>query len=336
MVDLYVGLDFALIAAGFLILNEGAKFLTDNAAVVAGRLGASRFAVGALLVSTLAALPEVLVSAFALSEGSPEIALGNALASNVVTIAFVIGFSAIVVPIRTNRETVMRDGVFLATITIVASALLLDGHLSSLDGLALVALFVPYTVNLVIAQRRGKPEDLAVAMDEIKLELSLTGAIFGRKVVVRAGVRWLVFGIVWAVIGAQFIVFSAIQLSQRLAISPWLIGITAVALGSSLPDIVAAYHATRRGFSDLALGEGIGACVVTSLLTLGTMGLLLPSTYAVPPIVPAIGVMVAASLLLLVFLLGGWRLSRTAGATLFASYFVMVALDVLAFAAGAQ
>lgn len=335
MVDVYAAIDLALIAAGFLVLNEGAKFLTDNAAVVAGRLGASRFAVGALLVSTLAALPEVLVSALALSQGSPEIALSNALASNVVTIAFVIGFSAVVVPIRTNRETVMRDAVFLATVTIVASALLLDGNLSSFDGLALVALFVPYSVNLIIAQRRGQPEDLARAMDEIKLELSLMGALFGRKVEIRAGVRWLIFGVVWAVVGAQFIAFSAIQLSIRLAISPWIVGITAVAVGTSLPDIVAAYHATRRGFSDLALGEGIGACVVTSLLTLGTMGLLLPSRFAVPPIVPAIGVMVAASLLLLVFLLGGWKLSRPAGATLVASYFVMVALSVVAFAIGA-
>ena len=336
MPDLFVAADLVLMGTGFLVLNQGAKFLTDNAVVVAGRLGASRFAVGALLVSTLAALPEVLVSAFALKEGSPEIALSNALASNVVTIAFVIGLSAIIMPIRTNRETVMRDAVFLATVTIVASAILLDGNLSSLDGLALVALFVPYTVNLVIAQRRGRPEDLAKAMDDIKLELALTGALFGRRIEIRAGVRWLLFGIVWAVIGAQFIVFSAIQLSARLGISPWLVGLTAVAMGTSLPDIVAAYHATRRGYSDLALGEGIGASVVTSLLTLGTMGLLLPSTFPVPQMVPVIAVMVVASLMLLAFLLGGWKLSRPAGLTLLALYFVMVALSLVAFANGAQ
>lgn len=336
MPDLFVAADLVLMGTGFLVLNQGAKFLTDNAVVVAGRLGASRFAVGALLVSTLAALPEVLVSAFALKEGSPEIALSNALASNVVTIAFVIGLSAIIMPIRTNREIVMRDAVFLATVTIVASALLLDGNLSSLDGLALVALFVPYTVNLVIAQRRGRPEDLAKAMDDIKLELALTGALFGRRIEIRAGVRWLLFGIVWAVIGAQFIVFSAIQLSARLGISPWLVGLTAVAMGTSLPDIVAAYHATRRGYSDLALGEGIGASVVTSLLTLGTMGLLLPSTFPVPQMVPVIAVMVVASLMLLAFLLGGWKLSRPAGLTLLALYFVMVALSLVAFANGAQ
>ena len=335
MVDQFVVFDIVLIGAGFLFLNQGAKFLTDNAAVVAGRLGASRFVIGALLVSTLAALPEVLVSTFALKEGSPEIALGNALASNVVTIAFVIGLSAIVLPLRTNRETVMRDAVFLATVTIVAAALLLDGNLSAFDGLALVALFVPYTVNLVIAQRRSRPEDLELAMDDIKLELSLTGALFGRKIEIRAGLKWLLFGIVWAVVGAQFVAFGAVQLSRHLGINPWMIGLTAVALGTSLPDIVAAYHATRRGYSDLALGLGIGACVVTSLLTLGIMGLVLPSTYSVPPIIPAVIVMVVASLMLLAFLLGGWKVSRPAGLTLFASYFVMVALTAMVFANGA-
>ncbi len=330
MADLFLAFDIALIVAGFLVLNQGAKFLTDNAAVVASRLGTSRFVVGALLVSTLAALPEVLVSVFALKEGSPEIALSNALGSNVVTIAFVIGLSAVVVPIRTNRETVMRDAVFLATVTIVAAALLLDGNLSSYDGLALIALFVPYTVNLLIAQRRGTAEDLARAMDEFELELEYTGALFSRKIKIRKGLPWLLFGVAWAVIGAQFIAFGAIRLTAELGLSPWFVGLTVVAIGTSLPDIVAAYHATRRGYTDLALGVGIGASVVTSLLTLGTMGLIRPTTYAVPPMLPAIGVMIAVSLMLLGFLLAGWKISRTAGAALMASYVVMVALEAIA------
>jgi len=330
MADLYVALDIAFIAIGFVVLNQGAKFLSDNAAVVASRLGTSRFVIGALLVSTLAALPEVLVSAFALREGSPEIAISNALASNVVTIAFVIGLTAVLVPIRTNRETVLRDAVFLATVTIVASALLLDGTLSFFDGLALIALFVPYAVNLAIAQRRSTPEDLARAMDEFELELEYTGALFSRTIKVRKGLPWLLFGVVWAVAGAQFIALGAIRVTTQLGISPWFVGLTVVAIGSSLPDIAAAYHATRRGYTDLALGVGIGACVVTSLLTLGTMGILLPTTYAIPPMVPAIAVMVGASVLLLAFLLGGWKLSRRAGVALMGSYVVMVVASAVA------
>ncbi len=333
-VDGWTAASVGFVAIGFVVLNQGAKFLADNAVGVAGRLKRSRFVVGALLVSTLAALPEVLVSTFALETGNTEIALGNALASNVVTIAFVIGLSAVIRPIRSDRETVLRDALFLATVTLVAAALLLDGNLSSLDGLALIALFVPYVVNLMIAQRKVEPKELDARVDEMRVELLMAGWIFGRKVEVRAGLQWLAFGVAWAVMGAQFLVLGAVGVSTSLGISGWLVGITVVAIGTSLPDIAAAYHATRRGYSDLALGEGVGACVVTALLTLGLIGLLRPVSYSVALIVPVIAVLVAASYLLLAFMLGGWRLSRRAGFALIASYVVMVALSALVFADG--
>ena len=319
-----------LVALGFVVLNQGAKFLTDNAVGIATRLGRSRFVVGALLVSTLAALPEVLVSVIALEEGSPGIALGNALASNVVTLAFVIGLSAVTIPIASTREVVLRDAVFLTTVTVVSAALLLDGSLSAWDGLALVALFVPYTVNLLIAQRRVQPEELDAAVQDMRIELEMTGWLFGRKVEVRAGLPWLVYGVIWAVMGAQFIVVGAVQLAASTGISEWILGITVVALGTSLPDIAAAYHAT------LALGEGLGACVVTALLTLGVMGILRPTTYPATQIVPAVAVLLGSSFLLLAFMLGGWKVSRRAGLVLIGAYFVMVALNVLWFTSGTQ
>lgn len=332
----YTVVSVSLIAVGFVVLNQGAKFLTDNAVGIATRLGRSRFVVGALLVSTLAAIPEVLVSGLALEEGSPGIALGNALASNVVTLAFVIGLSAVIVPIRSTREIVLRDAVFLATVTVVASALLLDGNLSALDGLALVALFVPYTVNLLIAQKRVQPSEIDAELTEMKIELEMTGWIFGRKVEIRAGLPWLIFGISWAVMGAQFIVMGAIQLAQTSGVSEWVLGVTVVALGTSLPDIVAAYHATRRGYSDLALGEGLGACVVTALLTLGLMGMIRPTTYSTTLMTPALGVLIAGSFLLLGSMLGGWKVSRRAGLVLIGLYVAMVALNLALFTNGAQ
>jgi len=329
-------LSVGLIAAGLVLLNQGAKFLTDNAVSLATRLGRSRFVIGALLVSTLAAVPEVLVSVIALEEGSSQIALGNALASNAVTLAFVIGLSALMVPIRSTREIVLRDAVFLATVTVVVAALLLDGNLSAYDGLALVALFVPYSVNLMIAQKRSQPAELDAAVKDMRIELEMTGWLFGRKVEIRAGLRWLVFGVIWAVMGAQFIVFGAIDLAASSGVSEWVLGITVVALGTSLPDIAAAYHATRKGYSDLALGEGLGACVVTSLLTLGIIGILRGAVYPPGLLVPALAVVTGTSFLLLVFMLGGWNLSRRAGAVLIAGYFVMVALNVLFFTNGGQ
>ncbi len=322
------------IAVGFVLLNQGAKFITDNATRISGKIGRSRFVVGALLVSTLSALPELLVSGLAAEEGSPDIALGNALASTVVTIAFVIGASALVRPIKTSREIVLRDAVFLAIVTLVAATLLLDGNLTQYEGVALIALFVPYVLNLAISQRTGPAEEIEKRVEDMKIGLTFTGWIFGRKVEVRAGLSWLVFGVLWSVMGAQFLVRGAIGLSQDAGLNPWFVGITLVALATSLPDIAAAYHATRRGYTDLVLGEGIGASVVTTLLTLGMIGILRPSTHSVGLLLPVVGAMVFTAFLLLALMLGEWRITSRAGAVLTASYFAMVAFNVLWFRGG--
>ncbi|HXK36547.1 MAG TPA: hypothetical protein VJ553_03105, partial [Candidatus Paceibacterota bacterium] len=158
-----------LAAIGFVLLNQGAKFITDNAVAVSANFGISRFVIGMLVVSTLAAMPEVLVSLIALNEGATQIALGNGLASSIVTIAFVIGLTAVIVPLRVTREIIMRDAVFLMTVTIVSSVLLLDGNLGFYEGVALMILFVPYTMNLLLAERTAKPEELEETMEEAKI-----------------------------------------------------------------------------------------------------------------------------------------------------------------------
>ena len=322
---------FVAIAIGFITLNQGAKFITDCATQVAGKVGRSRFVVGALLVSTLSALPELLVSGIAAEEGSPDLALGNALASTVVTIAFVIGVSALVRPIKTSREIVLRDAVFLATVTLIAATLLLDGNLTQYEGVALIALFVPYTLNLAISQRTGPEEEIKERVADMKIGLEFTGWIFGRKVEIRAGPGWLILGVLWSVMGAQFLVRGAIGVSEVVGLSPWFMGITVVALGTSLPDIAAGYHATRRGYTDLVLGEGIGASVVTTLLTLGVIGILRPSAHSVALLLPVVGAMVLTSFLLLALMLGEWKITSRSGAVLTSSYFAMVAFNVFWF-----
>jgi cation:H+ antiporter len=329
MLALSVLLWLGAIAIGFVVLNQGAKFLTDNAARLAGRIGTSRFVVGALLVSTLSATPEFVVSAVAVKEGSPDIALGNALASTVVTIAFVIGMSALLRPIKASREIVLRDAVFLATVSLVAAILLLDGDFTAYKGVALIALFVPYTLNLIISQKTTPSQELANRIENMRIEMEFTGWVFGRKVEVRAGLPWLVFGILWSILGAEFLVQGAIGLSTAAGLSPWILGITLVALATSLPDIAAAYHATRKGYTDLVLGEGIGAAVVTTLLTLGMIGIANPGPHSVSLLMPVLAAMVLSSFLLLALMLGEWRITSRSGAVLMASYFAMVALNVL-------
>jgi len=313
-----------LVAIGFITLNQGAKFITDNAVAVSRNLGISRFVVGMLIVSTLAAMPEVLVSLLALKEGAQEIAIGNGLASNVVTVAFVIGMTAIIVPLKVTRDMIMRDAVFLMTVTIVASVLLLDGSLTSFEGIALMILFIPYTMNLLLVERVADKKDLEDSLEDATIQLELMGHLFGRKIEVRAGVQWLFFGIMWTVLGAEIVVRSILKITGDFNLNPLLIGITLVALGTTLPDIAASYHAAKRGFGDLALGEGIGANIVTVLLTFGLMGILKPFDFSSEMVAPLIMVMNLATFLVLVFMVRNMRISQVGGIVLVSTYLGMV------------
>jgi len=329
MADAYSFAYVALAVIGFLVLNQGAKFITDNAVAVSRNFGISRFVVGMLIVSTLAAMPEVLVSIFALTEGAEQIALGNALASNVVTIAFVIGLTAIIVPLKVTREMIMRDAVFLMTVTIVASVLLLDGQLTFFEGIVLMILFVPYTMNLLLVERTSNKKEIEETMEDVKIQLELMGNIFGKKIEIRAGPQWLLFGILWTVMGAEFVVRSIMKMTNDFSLDPWLVGITIAALGTTLPDIAASYHAAKRGFGDLALGEGIGANIVTVLLTLGLMGIIRPMGFDTSSILPIIIVLNLSTFLVLVFMTKGMRISQLGGIVLMSTYLAMVLSTIM-------
>jgi len=332
MADALSLVSIPLVAVGFVVLNQGAKFITDNVVAVSRRFGISRFVLGMLVVSTLAAMPEVLVSVFALEEGARGIALGNGLAANVVTIAFVIGLTAVIVPLKVTREIVMRDAVFLMTATIVASVLLLDGDLTYFDGIVLMILFIPYTMNLLLIKRIADPKELELTLEDATIQLEYMGQIFGRKMEIRAGVQWLIFGVLWTVMGAELAVRSILRITGDFGLDEWLIGISVVAIGTSLPDIAASYHAARRGLGDLALGEGIGASIVTVLLTLGMMGILYPFEFTdiqMTEIIPIIAVLNLSTFLVLAFMLRGMRIGQVGGIALMSTYFAMILTVVL-------
>jgi cation:H+ antiporter len=318
-----------LVAVGFVVLNQGAKFITDNAVAVSKNLGISKFVVGMLVVSTLAAMPEVLISVIALEEGSTQIALSNGLASHVVTISFVIGMTAMIVPLKVTREVIMRDAVFLMTVTIVASVLLLDGNLTFLEGIALMVLFIPYTMNLLMIERNADPKELAETMEDATIQLEFMGHLVGRKIEIRAGIRWLVFGILWTVMGAELVVRSIMGMTDSFSLNPWLVGVTVVAIGSTLPDIAASYHAAKRGFGDLALGEGIGANIVTLLLTFGLMGIIRPFSFSYANVMPLIAVVNLTTFLVLAFMIKNMKISQVGGIVLVSVYLGMVLAVVL-------
>lgn len=329
MLDIiYILLLITLIISGLLILNEGSNLISDNATIVARRAGSSRFAISILLVSTLASMPETLVSLFALQENSVDIAVANALVSIIVNISFIIGLSALIMPLRTTKVMITRDAVFLLTMTIIASALLLDGMLSRLDGFVLLMLYIPYSINLWITEKMLGKEEIYTSLKDVFTELVLFGRIFNRGFKIRSGLTWLLAGIFLAVIGAQFLTRGSIGISRSMGISEWLIGATIVAVGTSLPDIAAAYHATKKGMSDLALGAGIGANITSILLTLGLMGLIYPLTFNIDKVLPTIIAVNVLTFTLFIFLAIGKTLTRREGVILFSFYIAIAILNM--------
>lgn len=315
------------IIVGFLLLNEGAKLITDNAVVVARKSGYSRFVVGVLVVSVLTALPEVLVSLFALEKDSPSLALANAFGSHTVNVSFVIGISAMIIPIAVKREMVTRDAIFLLIITLVATALILDGDLTFWEGGILILLFIPYAINLLSAKTTIPPKEIRESLKDVRIELTLIGKLSGKKVKIKAGKLWLVLGIVIAVGSAYLVTESALNVSELFGVNEWFIGISIVAIGTTLPDIMAGYHAARRGHGDLALAIGIGASIFTILLILGLMGIFYPAVFGsagVSLMMPMIIGMNVIMLSLLFFMIRGWTVTKSEGVVLFLMYIAIL------------
>lgn len=315
------------IIVGFLLLNEGAKLVTDNAVAVARKSGYSRFVIGVLVVSVLTALPEVLVSLFAMEKGSPSLALANAFGSHTVNVSFVIGLSAMILPIAVKREMVTRDAIFLLIITLVASALLLDGDLTFLEGGILILLFVPYAINLLSAKTTISPKEMKESLKDVRIELMLIGRLSGRKVKIKAGKLWLLLGIMIAIGSANLVTECALQISRIFGVNEWFIGITIVAIGTTMPDIMAGYHAARKGYGDLALAIGIGASIFTMLLSLGLMGIFYPTFFGSAELTLMIPMIVGTNIVmcsLLIFMIRGWKLTRGEGFILFLMYIAVL------------
>lgn len=327
MVSEYVWL--ILILPAFFILNEGAKLVTDNAAAIARRTGRSKFVIGVLLVSTLGALPEVLVAILSLLRGHPELAIGSALGSHVLNASFMIGLPAVFVPIAVRRDIFSRDIVFLGVITLVVSALLADGDLTFFEGVVLMLLFIPYATNLLTTGRTQTPETREILAEETEIELELMGTLFKRRVAIRAGLPWLFLGLGLLFLGAEIVTRGAESLLILFGADEFLVGITVLSIGTSLPDIAAAIQAVRRGHPDLALAIGIGASIFTMLLTLGIMGIAFPQSFAASNLTVTIAVMSVQILILLIFAATGRVIGRVEGMLIFLCYPLYVTIEFL-------
>lgn len=307
----------SLFLLGLVVLVVGAEALIRGAVRVARALGVSPFVIGFTLIGFGTSAPELVVSLSAALNNSPEIALGNVVGSNVANVGLVLGIAALVSPLTARMRFLRVEVPLVIVATLLLWFLCRDNMLGRGDGIALLVGFAALCVYM-FRQARAEPP-------EVKEEVGLQAAVHMR---VWVAAVLIVVGLAGLVGGAQLMVVSAVEIARDLGVREWLIGVTIVAVGTSLPEIAASVAAAYRGESDIVLGNVAGSNLFNILLILGTTVTVTPmrltdraSMYEVPA-------MAVFSLLLLVTIANGMRIYRWEGAVLLAAYAGFVAWQV--------
>ncbi|WP_254543029.1 calcium/sodium antiporter [Halomarina pelagica] len=302
--------DLVLLAAGVGALWLGAQLFVDNAALLARRAGLSDLVIGLTVVSVGTSAPELAVSLEAALLGSPDIAVGNVVGSNLFNVGFVLGLVALLGGVTASRALVRRDGVVLIASAVLLLAVLLDLRVSRVEGALLLGGLVAYVAYLV---RSDDPPVEAVST--------------GDAPPLRTAVAMLA-GLALVVGGATVLVSAASDLARLAGISEWLIGVTIVAVGTSSPEIAASVAAARRGFGGIAAGNLVGSNVFNALGILGVVAVVRPVAVSAAAL-PDATWLVGLSVLVVLLFASGRRLSRPEGVLLLASTLVRWVLDAL-------
>lgn len=304
---------FLELSAGLVLLLLGGSLLVRGAVSVAYRAGLSSLAIGLTIVAFGTSMPELMTSIDAALSGSPGIAVGNVVGSNIANILLVLSFSALLYPVRIASGPFRRDSLLLLGSAVICVGVLLIGELGRLAGFFLVLLLVGYVSFLLFQETRGGVRMTAEQRAADREARRTADNLW-------VGLLALVGGIALMIFGARFIVRSSIELAAFAGVSETVVGLTIVALGTSLPELVTSFVAAIRRETDIAFGNVIGSNIFNVLGILGATVLVQPLT--VPPEISGLDgwIMLAATVVLVVFAWTGWRLVRWEGAILLAAY----------------
>ena len=304
------------VLAGLLLLAIGGEVLVRGSVALAGRLGLSPAVIGLTVVAAGTSLPELIVSVIASLEGSPDIAVGNVVGSNIFNLGFIAGFVALVAPIAVRGNVVKLE----YPVMLLASAFFLllakDGVFSRLEaGGFLLSLVVFTGWSIRIAQVEARPAEKAVLEDQAEER-----ALHPRRRQLLVSIASVAVGLALLAFGGKVLVDGAVTLAGLAGLSERVIGLTIVAAGTSAPEVAASLVAARRGHTELALGNLIGSNIFNLLGILGVAGLILPLAIS-PEIFRSDGWwMLGVTLLLFPLMKVGMQLSRRDGLVLLGIY----------------
>lgn len=311
------------VVAGLALLIWGADRFVHGAAATARNLGIAPLLIGLTVVAFATSAPEILVSIVAALRGEPDLAIGNALGSNIANIGLVLGTIAMIRPIELTSATLRREMPALLAVSLLAVSLCLDSYLSRIDGFVLLAGLVIVMVWLTRLGLKSTESDPMRAdyEAEIPSEVSMFAAL-----------AWLVVGLAVLLVGADLLVDGAIEIARYVGVSEVVIGITLVAIATSLPELAVSLVSAFKGEYGLAIGNIVGSNIFNLLAVIGAATTIHPA--ALPPSVLSLHIFVMSAFTLVLFAMtyeydGTGRINRFEGACLFAAFIAYVTYVVI-------
>lgn len=303
-----------LIIVGLAGLILGGELLVRGAVSAAKAFHISPMVIGLTLVGFGTSTPELVTSLHAAFSGSPGIAIGNVVGSNIGNVLLILGIAAVIAPIAVNPVALRRDGTVMLAATALCVVAVFLGELGRLAGTFLILCLAVYLIATLLIEQRAKHSPAA---DVYEAEAE---AIPGPETSLGTSLALTVIGLVITVFGARFLVSGAIDAAQAVGLSETVIGLTIVAIGTSMPELVTSVIAVRKGHGDVALGNVLGSNIFNILGILGTTALVHPMV--VPPEIIQLDVWVMAGTAMMAvwFAHTGKRVSRAEGVLLLACY----------------
>lgn len=260
----------AAILIGLLLLFWGADRLVVGAGATARNLGVPPILIGLIIVGFATSAPEMLISAVASMDNAPALAVGNALGSNIANLGLVLGTAIMICPIAVQSETLRREFPAVLAATMLTLLLFLDNQLSRLDAVVLFVALGILTVWIIVVGSRASISDPIRAEPE---------AESWEDIPARKATFWLVIGLVTLLGGAELMVNGGIDVARRIGVSELVVGVTVVAVGTSLPELAVAITGSLKGESDLVLGNVLGSNIFNVLAVIGIAGAIQPHDF---------------------------------------------------------
>lgn len=289
------------IILGLTLLVWSADRFVDGAAATARHLGMPPLLIGMVIIGFGTSAPEMVVSAISAVQGNPGLALGNAFGSNITNIALILGLTALISPIAVHSSVLRKELPILMGVTLFAVFMLWDGDLSRLDAWAFLIVFAVLMGWSIWEGMRQRSDALAGEVTE---------SLDAQPMPLSRALTWLAVGLVLLILSSRILVWGAVEIAHGLGVSDLIIGLTIVAIGTSLPELASSLIAARKGEHDLALGNIIGSNLFNTLAVVGIAGAIHP--LAVPPELISRDMLVMGLLTLSIFLLGSGFRGRAA------------------------